>query len=131
MLCGTWDLLGQRIEHVSPALAGGFFTTEPSGKPLTSLFIKSISLFISLVNVAQSCLTLCNHMDCSLTGSSVPWDSPGNNTEVGSHSLLQRIFLTQELNQGLLHCRQILYYLSYQGSGQVEIFSNTEKKAID
>ena len=38
------------------------------------------------------------------------------NTEVGSLSLLQRIFLTQELNQGLLHCRWILYQLSYQGS---------------
>ena len=71
VLCSTWDLFGQRIEHVSPALAGGFFTTEPSGKPLTSFFMKSISLFISLVNVAQSCLTLCNHMDCSLPGSSV------------------------------------------------------------
>ena len=35
---------------------------------------------------------------------------------MGSLSLLQWIFLTQELNQGLLHCRQILYQLSYQGS---------------
>ena len=38
------------------------------------------------------------------------------NTEVGSLSLLQQIFLTQELNQGLLLCRQILYQLSYEGS---------------
>ena len=37
-------------------------------------------------------------------------------TGVGSLSLLQRIFLTQESNQGLLHCRRILYQLSYQGS---------------
>ena len=37
------------------------------------------------------------------------------NTGVGSLSLLQRIFLTQESNWGLLHCRQILYQLSYQG----------------
>ena len=37
-------------------------------------------------------------------------------SEVGSLSLLQGIFLTQELNQGLLHCRWILYQLSYQGS---------------
>ena len=35
------------------------------------------------------------------------------NTEVGSLSFLQWIFLTQELNQGLLHCWQILYQLSY------------------
>ena len=38
------------------------------------------------------------------------------NAGVGSLSFLQGIFLTQELNQGLLHCRQILYQLSYQGS---------------
>ena len=38
------------------------------------------------------------------------------NTGVGSGSLLQRIFPTQELNQGLLHCRWILYQLSYQGA---------------
>ena len=38
------------------------------------------------------------------------------NTGVGNLSLLQRIFLTQELKQGLLHCRWILYQLSYQGS---------------
>ena len=44
-----------------------------------------------------------------------PWNSSGQNTGVGSLSLLQRIFPTQESNQGLLHCRQILYQLSYQG----------------
>ena len=45
-----------------------------------------------------------------------PWNSPGQNPRVGSLSLLQGIFLTQESNQGLLYCRQILYQLSYQGS---------------
>ena len=43
-----------------------------------------------------------------------PWDSPGKNTGVGCHALLQGIFPTQGL--GLLHCRQILYCLSHQGS---------------
>ena len=38
-----------------------------------------------------------------------------NETGVGGLPLLQRIFPTQELNWGLLHCRQILYQLSYQG----------------
>ena len=37
-----------------------------------------------------------------------PWNSPGQNAGVGSLSLLQMIFLTQGLNLGLLHCRQIL-----------------------
>ena len=45
-----------------------------------------------------------------------PWGFPGKNTRVDCHSLLQKIFLTQGLNPGLLHCKQILYYLSYQGS---------------
>ena len=44
-----------------------------------------------------------------------PWNSPGQNTGVGSLSLLQGIF-PQESNQGLLHCRKILYQLSYEGS---------------
>ena len=42
--------------------------------------------------------------------------SPGQNTGVGSLSLLQGIFLTQESNLGLLHCRWVLYQVSYQGS---------------
>ena len=100
------------------------------------------------VKVAQLCLTLCNPMKCS------PWNYPGQNTGVGSRSLLQgylpnpgieprpptlqvnflpvepegkpkntgvgslslpqQIFPTQESNWGLLHCRRILYQLSYQ-----------------
>ena len=43
-------------------------------------------------------------------------NSPGQNTGVGSLSLLQGIFPTQRWNPGLLHCRQILYQLRYQGS---------------
>ena len=49
-----------------------------------------------------------------------PWNSPGQNTRVGTLSLLQRIFPTQGSNRGLLHCRQNLYQLSYQGSQAVE-----------
>ena len=45
--------------------------------------------------VAQSCLTLCDLMDCSLPGSSVPGDSPGKNTGVSCLALLQGIFPTQ------------------------------------
>ena len=45
-----------------------------------------------------------------------PWNSPGQNTGMGSFSLLQGIFSTQGSIPGLLHCRQSLYQLSYQGS---------------
>ena len=49
-------------------------------------------------------------------------EPPGKpkNTGMGSLSLLQGFFPTQESNQGLLHCRQILYQLSYQGSPKVQ-----------
>ena len=43
-------------------------------------------------------------------------DSPGKNTGVDCHAFFQGIFLAQEPNWGLLHCRQILYQLSYQRS---------------
>ena len=109
--------------------------------------------------VGHPCPTLYDPIDCSpgaCTGSSVHEDSPGKNTGVGCHallqgnlphpgiklrspalqvhsllseppgkpkntgvgslSLLQGIFPTQESTRGLLHCRWILYQLSYQGS---------------
>ena len=50
----------------------------------------------------QSCLALCEPMDCSPPGSSVQQDSPGKNTRVGCHVLLQVIFPTQGLNPCLL-----------------------------
>ena len=116
-------------------------------------------MFLVCVLVAQSCLTLCDPMDCSLPGSSVhgtlqarmvewvAFPSPGDllnpgieprsptlqanslsdelsgkpqNTGVGSLSLLQWIFLTQKSNWSLLHCRQILYQLSCQGSPRMK-----------
>ena len=45
-----------------------------------------------------------------------PWNSPDQNTGVGSPSLLQQNFPTQGSNPGLPHCRQILYQLIHQGS---------------
>ena len=52
-----------------------------------------------------------------------PWDSPGKNTGVGYHSLLQGILPTQGSNPSLLHCRQILYCLSHQGSLEYVVFT--------
>ena len=45
-----------------------------------------------------------------------PWNFPGQNAGVGSLSLLQGIFPTQESNPGLSHCGKILYQLSHKGS---------------
>ena len=54
----------------------------------------------------------------SLQADSLPVEPQGKPKNTGVHSLsfLQWIFLTHELNQSLLHCRWILYQLSYQGS---------------
>ena len=52
-------------------------------------------------------------------GSYSPWNSPGQNTGVGSLALIQRIFPTQEWNQDLLCYRWILYQLSCRGSREV------------
>ena len=68
---------------------------------------------------AQSCPTLCDPVDCSPPGSSVHGDSPAKNTGLGCHALLQGIFPTQGLNPDLLQCRQILYWLSHQGSSRI------------
>ena len=51
-----------------------------------------------------------------------PRNSPGQNTGMGSLSLLQGIFLTQELNQGLLNCRRILYQLSHSSPQHICTF---------
>ena len=51
--------------------------------------------------VTESCQTMCNPMDCSPPGSSVHGGSPGKNTGVGCHALLQRILPTQGWNPGL------------------------------
>jgi len=54
-----------------------------------------------------------------MTDSATPWSSPGQNTGVGSLSLLQGIFPTQGSNPGLPHCGQILYQLSHEGSPRI------------
>ena len=65
-----------------------------------------------------------------MQGDSLLTETPGKpkNTGVGSLSLLQWIFLTQESNQGLLRYRRILYQLSYQGS---PIKSNNGKRIVN
>ena len=69
-------------------------------KILVTSFHTLVCAVLSLV--AQSCLTLCNRMDCSPPGSSVHGDSPGKNTGVVCHALLQRIFLAQGQNPHLM-----------------------------
>ena len=81
------------------------------------------------------CVCVLSHVQIFVT----PWTgtrllcprySPGKNTGVGSDSLLQETFLTQGWYLGLLHCRQILYQLSHQGSpsnvrGEIKSYRKT------
>ena len=79
-------------------------------------WLDGITDLMDMYLVAQSCLTLCDPIDYSLPGFSVLGDSPGKNTGVGCHALLQGIFPTQRSNPGLPQCRWILYHLKHQGS---------------
>ena len=110
---GMWDFPRPGIEPTSLALAGGFFTTEPPGKPVVKCFNEDFVLLIfffllyswlKIVRLVllpcycfgmhacmhakslQSCPTLCDAMDSSPPG--CPWDSLGKNTGVGCHFLL-------------------------------------------
>ena len=101
------DLTDPRIEPMSlmsPALAGGSFTTSATWEVL---LIECV-----LCSVAQSCPALFDPLDCSPPGSSDYGNSPGQNTGVGSLSLLQGIFPIQGLNPGVLCHRWILYQLN-------------------
>ena len=53
-----WDLPGPGIEPVSPALAGGFLTTAPPGKPLHYYFLTALPLFLYSLNLISNCLNL-------------------------------------------------------------------------
>ena len=92
--------------------------SSQSAEPSSPCYVAA-SYCAVLCLAAQSCPTICNPMDCSPPGSSVHGNSPGKNTGMGCHGILQGIFLTQGLNPGIPHCRQILYTLSHQGSPRI------------
>ena len=116
----------------------GFFkcrwppTALPRSQALTPWLTQSVWLWLSLEIpgdwpqlwptsgwgggrlVAQWCPALCDPIDCRPPGSSVHGTFPGKVTGVGCHLLPQGIVATQGSNLGLLHYRQILYWLSYQ-----------------
>ena len=76
----------------------------------------SLLLTFTCCLVAKSGPVLCDPMGLRPTRLLRSWDSPGKNTGVGCHFILQGIFPIQGSNPGCLHYRQILYSLSHQGS---------------
>ena len=69
-------------------------------RPKQAVFILFRPRNSKCVSVIQSCLTLCDPMDCSPPGRPYPWDSPGKNTGVGCHFLLQGILPRETINEG-------------------------------
>ena len=125
-----------RIKPTSLASAGRFFTTYHLGSHAISCYNSenwpqengnkpTLELKI--------CVCVCMCVSHSVMSDSFrphelqlarlicPQNSPGKNTGIGCHSLLQGIVPTQGLNLGLPHCRQILYHLSHQGSLELKI----------
>ena len=78
-------------------------TSPPSGRSVTKL-CSTLATPWTIAHQAPLSRLLC------------PWDFPDKNSGMGCHFLLQGIFPTQKLNLGLLHCRRILYQLSYEGT---------------
>ena len=88
----------------------------------------TISLIVKVL-ATQLCPILCNPMVCS-------WNSPGKNTGVGFHSLLQGVFPTQGSNLCPLHYRQVLHHLSYpkwnlKEMKQINKHNTTKNNAIE
>ena len=102
-------LMGTVLSHVSP---------EWNNSKLSMVLIGYNSLCVKVPVPSKNAFDSHSVMSSSLQDNGLysPWNSPGQNTRVGSLSLLQRIFPAQGSNPGLLHCRPILYRLSHQGS---------------
>ena len=99
------DLPVPGVEPRSPALQAESLPVESQRKP-----------FLCCCLVVNSCLILCDPIDCNPQGSSVHGVFQARMLDLGCPSLLQGIFLTQGLNPYLLHCRHILSLLSHHQS---------------
>ena len=114
--------------HTEHALRNNFFikyllATHMSWQTTTRNKTNTFQAILTELLRSLSCQTRAVLISCSVVSGSLwphglysPWNSPGQNTRVGSHSLLQGIFQTQGSNPGLLHCPRILYQLSHKGS---------------
>ena len=111
-----WQLQHPCLENSTDG--GAWWATVPGVAELdmaeATEHTQHVSVYVGnsdyILKVAQLCPTLRPH------GLSSPWDSPGQNTGVGSLSLLQGVCPNQGSSPGPPHCRRILYQLSHQGS---------------
>ena len=98
--------------HQAPPSLGFSRQEHRSGLPFPSLVHES-------KKSKWSCSVMSNSLWPSYSLFVNSWNSPGQNTGVDSHSLLQGTFPTQGSNPVLPHCRQILYQLSHKGSPRI------------
>ena len=104
------DLPDSGIKPMSSALWADSLQSEPPEKPKSE------------VKWSKSCSVMSDSL--LPHGLYSPWNSPGQNTGVGSLSLLQGVFPTQGSNPGHLHFRWILHHLSHQGSPNSSLTSD-------
>ena len=127
LISSPGDCPNPGIEPMSPAWQVASLPAEPQGKPKYTE-VGSLSLLQQIFPTQGSnpCLpALQIKWSRSVVSDSLqphgllptrllrPWDFPGKSTGVGCHFLLQGIFMTQGLDLGLPHCRQMLYHLSH------------------
>ena len=116
-------VLGWASGDPGSILASGRSPGEENGNPLqyscqeNSMDRGACRATVHSESQSESCSVLSDSLQPH--GLYSPWNCPGQNTEVGSLSLLQGIFSTQASNPGLPHCRQILYQLNHSGSPRV------------
>ena len=110
----TWCCQGLWDTSSCATSTPGLHWDKPKSSRADSGANPCVWLTCSEVKVAQSCPTLCDPH-----GLYSPWNTLGQNTEVGSLSLLQGIFSSLGLNPGLPHSRWILYQLSHKGSTRI------------
>ena len=120
-------VLKHHLEETSSSFPGGklqqsahlwFLCSLLNGNPM-------VTLGHSVCLVIQSCLTLCNSMDCSPPGSSVHGDCPDKNTGVGCHTLLRGIFPTQGSNPGPPHIRKLIIRMPWPCSNKDSTLVNS------
>ena len=104
---------GERGEGLQAGEDGGGFYPEGGSRGWAALYVSDKPIWKSGESRSVVSDSLRPH------GLYSPWNSPGQNTGVGSLSILQGIFPTQGSSPGLPRCRRILYQLSHQGSLEV------------
>ena len=124
------NLPNSGIEPRSPEMQADSLPTELQGKPSWTVYSLELSRpeywsarileWVAFPFSRESSQPRNGSQVSRIAGGTLPAESQRKpkKTAVGGLSLLQRIFLTQESNLSLLHCRQILYQLSYEGSPQ-------------